>query len=671
MKTYLFTAIFILLIIAAGCSFKEPGAPKWQVETTIPIAERVYSFSDMVSDSAEVAEMDSTGAWVSAEDDTLIFNFGEIIEPVVNDDSLIIEPIEEGFNHYVGVRQVDAPGAEFTIFPLQEINPLLMPGDYEITDEYPIDSLRKDLPPYPEFQWAVLESGQMDITVSNNLPLPLIDLTITIVNNNLYTSQVSQCVFTDTIEVGGNRSVTADLVVNQEIENQLAVIIEGKTGVSGGIITVDPVNDHVYVTVDILPLFVKSALAEIPAQTFEMDTMLSLESDDDIITAVMNTAFMDFIVNNYTELYSSVTFTIDNLLDLQGAPFIDTFDLPPSGSYQPEDFNLYGYTISPIDNTNELAVHVSSEIYSTEDTLKYPAGSMVTVNENQFVEFNYTLFNPERTDSIISFSSFTAVLDTSIEYIDPDTTELAGIPGGLDSVTVEQAFLDLTLTSTIGIDIPLNMTLYSYKRGVIKDSLAFEVLVPAGSKSTPVTSMFSVPGAEVLINVMPEKIESRGFYRIFGLVTLTEDNYNNTAVYGSYILHSPFALSTKNTYFEPELEKIDEGFDSIIHRISLTLYIDNHIPLAGEAVITAANDTALFNIANSPEVIELFRAAITAAPIDTNGFATASAYIEAEQILTNDQIILFEQAGGNPLYLQTKIFLFSTEELVVRGKPTD
>ena len=62
----------LLTLIIGGCSLEEPGSPKWQVELTIPVADRVYSMLDLIADTTEV---DSTGNWISEDGDTLIFNF--------------------------------------------------------------------------------------------------------------------------------------------------------------------------------------------------------------------------------------------------------------------------------------------------------------------------------------------------------------------------------------------------------------------------------------------------------------------------------------------------------------------------------------------------------------------------------------------------------------------
>ena len=349
----LFITLTLLLIL--GCSIKEPGSPKWQVEVTIPVADRVYSLSEIVDDSSEVADNDSLGNWISQSGDTmLIFNFADTIQQMVNNDSLTIEPVYETMQDYVGVLTVNAPGTGISLFLFQEINPDLTQGNYVITEQYEIDHLQEALEPYPEFEWAILQSGQMKITLTNNLPIPLIDITISVINNNQFSNLVYQETFAGTIEVGESRDVTGDLLAGQSIENQLLVDIYGRTGVSDGVVLVDPATDHVHIDVEILPLEITSALAEFPGQPFDLDTTFTAESDHSIISAEFQTAYLDYTIYNDTQLYNEITFSIPSLVDSVGEHFSATIELPPEDGIQVLGVDLSGYTFRPKHRTTRF-----------------------------------------------------------------------------------------------------------------------------------------------------------------------------------------------------------------------------------------------------------------------------------------------------------------------------
>ena len=298
---------------------------------------------------------------------------------------------------------------------------------------------------------------------------------------------------------------------------------------------------------------------------------------------------------------------------------------------------------------------------------------MIVVDENQFVEVEYRIYNPGAPDSIVTFSSFAAILDTITEELEPKVTELEDIPEGLEGFSIEQAFLDLTLTSTIGVEVPLNIELYAYKSGVLQDSLVFDVFVPLGSKNSPTTTVFNIAGAEKIINVIPDQIEIKGRYQIFGEVSLNDDNYKLSWVEGSYLLYSPFALSvTEDTYFEPEMATIDEGFENSVAQITLTMNLENHMPLAGEAMIIASNDSTQFDLSNPVGVDTLFRVGLPDPVIGEDGYVAQSGICSVPQEMNEERILLFADASEEiPLYLQTKIIIFNTGDDTVRARPGD
>jgi hypothetical protein len=250
--------------------------------------------------------------------------------------------------------------------------------------------------------------------------------------------------------------------------------------------------------------------------------------------------------------------------------------------------------------------------------------------------------------------------------------QVENIPEGLDSISVADAVLDLRLTSTLGINVPLELELSAYKEGVLEEVLNKSCVVPAGSKYNPQTTHVIFEDVEDIINVIPDELEIRGSYSVGGFISLNEENFNGAYIEGSYLLYSPFSVQVGQTFFEPEITTIDNGFENRLISADLTLRIESHMPLSGSAYIIACYDSTEFDNPNSTEVDTFFQVLLPTAELGPGGYVTAPGYLEEVQTLNTEQLDMFANASAdNPLFIKTSVVINSTGGSAVNCGPND
>lgn len=696
MKRFILILPVLVLVFLAGCKIKEPGSPKWDVEITIAIADSAYSLSEIVDDSSEInywvspsGDSIPTGNWVSvgwdptAEDSILYINYADTIERVENNDSLQVDSIQHTTQSFVGNRNVNAPGLESTFYLLTQMNPNLIPGvPYPTIPAIEFDSDPNDLEAYEEYDWVLLKSvvspdtNEVTITITNYLPFPLEFL-----NVYLWAKQPNimlyDAFFPDTLYPGDVRVSSDTLISNTEIDNEMYLILEGQT-VTGYNVTVSDTH-RIVIDVELSPLVVHSALAHIPVQIFDTLSVFQIESEDSIISATIKNAYIDYIITHNTQLYNQMIFTIPGFTDEYGETFADAFDLHPDSSYEQIRLDLSGYTLEA--DNNEVSVQVLATIYDSNDPIKYPDGPFVYVDADQYVQVDFQIYNDDdpvnNPEQKFTFSYFEAILQMQINEIEPTTLEIEDIPEGLDNLAAAEATLDLYLTSTIGIDVPLEIELYAYKKDTLRATLFESAILDSGTKANPNTSLIRFTDVTNIINVIPDKIEISGRYFVGGpdTIRLDEDNFNGAYVEGRYILYAPFGLEIEGlegTTLEPEITTIDEGFENQLLEAELSLRLESHVPLSGSAKILACyDDSTKFDNPEDTTVVTFFDVQLPNAVLDANGYVFEPGDTTAIQILDEAKLEMFANASEErPLYIKTLLTIDPTDS-VVKFNPND
>jgi hypothetical protein len=351
------------VLMLAGCSLKEPGSPSWQVQMTVPIADRDYTLTEIVSDSSEV---DSLGNWISISQGNLVFNLADSLVPAYIDGELSYEAVDEVVDTYVGVRTVDSPGAQSAFFLINQLAPQIPIGLPFVVPPFNFSQSLQNLGAFEEYDWAFLAWGGTNVTVTNNFPMPVDGLTIEVMAIDP-PLQVVHLYVPGTLNPGESVQFPSTLPISQQIDNNMDVVISGQT--PG---TTTPVvfgsGDNIQVDVALSDMGVTQALAHLAPQSFVEDTIYHLEENNIVRQANIREGSVSYQVENLTELVNVVTFSLPDFCH-NGQPFSEQTTLMPHQSFSVQNRSLVGYELSRPQGDNMIRAIVTSDILDTGNPL--------------------------------------------------------------------------------------------------------------------------------------------------------------------------------------------------------------------------------------------------------------------------------------------------------------
>lgn len=681
MRRILLLIPLLVIIILVGCQVKEPGSPRWETEVTVPIAGKIYSMSDLIADSTDPEFYDSIGTWFSASGDTMFVNYGDSIERVVNDDSLAADSAYSLRSVLMGPLVLEAPGSGTAIYLVEELNNSFVPGIYDSIPEFSADSIYKELPAYETFEWMELiarydytgvlaeDTNEVTINITNNCPFPYDLISIELWGNepNIL---IYEHIFDEFLASEDSISYTDTLVTGQVIDNEMYLLVSGH---SPGLNQPTEITEdnNISFDVNLSPMTVFEAVAEVPAQPYDSLWVFDVESEDTIITATFKEAYMDYQITDLTGIYNDVTFSMPGMTDSNGVAFDTTFELPPYGVFYAEMIPISGYTFTATNNA--IDVYVDAFIKDSRNTQYYDS-SLVHITATSGIDVTVHIYNPYYDDHSFTFKSFEAILEQRIQEIEPTSQEIEDIPDGLDSIDVAIATLDVTLYSTLGADVPVNIEIRAYRKDILKETLFKTFTLAAGGFENPVMTKVSFPDAEQIFNVVPDKIEVAGDFIIEGYVSMSEEDFNDAYVEGSYIFYSPMSLITGLTNMQAKVDTFTSGFDNIILEANLDLNIESHVPLDGIVSLLGSYNLDAFDDSTSTEVDTLFKDVELPQAVlnETTGYVVESGFITQQRTLVESQFELFANASEeHPFYTKLYITTYPTEGKVVNFHPND
>jgi hypothetical protein len=646
--------ILVCLFLIAGCSLEPPGTPRWQVEVTIPIADRVYPFAEIVGNPEE---NDSLGNWISTDQGLLIFNLADSIDPQSAEDQLCYDAFDRTVRTYVGVRTVDSPGVRYTQYSVAEVAPQLPVEQTLLIPPFIFELPYHDLSPYDEYEWAYLDWGNALVTITNNLPTPVYDIVIKVFDPSsgllLLIHEVP-----DTLQPGGSVNFTSGLPVGEEITNSFRVQISGASpGSSEPVLVSAGANIRFGLTLS--PLGVTAAHAHLSEQEFDEDTAYVIEESNIVYQATIRAGYFYYDVENHSELINQVTLTLPDFTR-DGQPLQQEFTLQPHQTLSVDPVNLQGYQLNCPDKDNRIRVLVSSNILDTAHPLYQSADSMITFDQYHYIQTEIHV-------SDLLFSEFAGNLSAVEIAIEQDPQILTDIPQGLEAVTVETADMDLRLWNSTNMPMDVCLRFEAYKNGVPAAVRELPPLsVPPATELNPGELDTTIGGMEDLVNVIPDSILTLGKAIINGEGSITEDQF----VSGYYAIYSPFAFALEETKLEPQLSVLSGGYGDPLAQVDLTLDLESHVPLSGEAMLLASYDSTQFGAGGAADT--LLRASLPQAQVSGDGFVAAPGYSTETRTLDESDLALFSEATPErPLYIQTQIILYSTGGEIVRLRTSD
>jgi len=471
-------AILFIAVFFAGCALDIPDPdklPVWSTTLEVPIIETTIDLDEFLKDS-----LISTYPVGEGGDSIFVFNKTIELDSVEVGDKLKIDPIEKSFVQFASAVTVDSSTTSFTIgydsvgldditelidaeiglieldnIGAEETDPIsfadVMPttlvtvietaitsagGSAEVVvDTVALVPQQKSVS-FDSFTSAVLSSGYLDVTITNNLFIPLGAPIYVDIKNNIG-AQIFQLTWATEIAAGDSATVTQD-VSGMTLPGSMLVEVSGTSNGSQGqqvAVTTADLSSTFTVGLAARGFQVTQASAVVPAQSITDTSSIVLDPSETVVEeAVMSKGNLEITVTNNLPLTGTVRLTIPSLYF--GSPdstFKQNFELV-TGTFTVPTVDMAGWTMAMDFADQYLDYHY---LINTADT----DPNSVTISQTDNVELDLGI-----TD--IYFTAVTGQIESQT------IIEGGGIniesESQIQSATISDGQMELVISNNIG-----------------------------------------------------------------------------------------------------------------------------------------------------------------------------------------------------------------------------
>ncbi|MBT3253241.1 MAG: hypothetical protein HN932_10685 [Candidatus Marinimicrobia bacterium] len=377
----------------------------------------IFAYSDTTEmASQEVSDQlafgDINQSFAQSVDDVTVT--GSSINQTSAFDAVGVDPIEEIVESTLGpIELADIPADTTDPFQLNEIFPgveSVPDGNSEVPGG-PLAPVYKDFS-FTDFSSAVFSGGSLDITINNDMVIPL-GAPINI--------QLQQVVGTDTTDIaGGNVSWSAAIPTGTSSTRSLdlngitlpaniLVLVTGNSDGSNGALV--PIDDNARassfnIAISGSNLVVSSATAKVPSQSITEDGNIALAaSANKIQDARISAGTLKIEIVNSMAVASQLVIEITSLEDPSDDAFTKTIPIPANLTTTDEN-NITGYSL--VMDVDLQQVTYSYQI-NTEDT----GDNLVTLAETNQVSVTIALYG-ETAGADLFFDEITGEIESQL-----------------------------------------------------------------------------------------------------------------------------------------------------------------------------------------------------------------------------------------------------------------
>ena len=473
LRASLFLAIFF-----TSCALDIPDTdklPVWSTTLEVPIIQTTIDLNEFLEDS-----LISTFPIGEGGDSIFVFNKTIELDSVEVGDKLKIDPIEKSFVQFASAVTIDSSTTSFTIgydsvgldditalidaeiglieldnIGAEETDPIsfadVMPTTLVMaietaiaaaggTAEVVVDTValvpQQKSVSFDSFISAVLSSGYIDVTIINNLFIPLGAPIYVYIKNSIGTP-IFQLTWDTEIAAGDSATATQD-VSGMTLPGSMLVEVFGTSNGSQGqqvAVTTADLSSTFTVGLAAREFQVTQASAVVPAQSITDTSSIVLDPSETVVEeAVMSKGNLEITVTNNLPLTGTVRLTIPSLYF--GSPdstFKQNFDLV-TGTFTVPTVDMAGWTMAMDFADQYLNYHY---LITTADT----DPNSVTISQTDNVELDLGI-----TD--IYFSAVTGQIEsqTIIEGGDINIESESQI----QSATISDGQMELVISNNIG-----------------------------------------------------------------------------------------------------------------------------------------------------------------------------------------------------------------------------
>ncbi len=647
--------------------------PVWSITVEIPIIQTSIDLDTFLEDSL-----------ISVNEDSIyVFNKTVEIDPVEVGDQLKIDPIEKSFVQYASAVTVDSSNTTFTIgydsvgldditeiidaeiglieldnIGTEETDPIsfsdIMPAELVaiieaaiasgggsadvVVDTVALVPQQKSIS-FDSFTSADISSGNIDVTITNNLFIPLGAPIYVDVKNNIGTL-IFQLVWDTEIAPDSSSTITQD-VSGMTLPGNMLVEVSGTSNGSQGdtvTVTTEDLSSTFTVGLAARDFQVTQANAVVPAQSIIDTSSIELVLSETVVEeAVMSSGNLDIIVTNNLPLTGNVQLVIPSLYF--GTPdftFTQDFVLT-TGTFSVPTANMSGWTMAMDYTDQSLDYHY---LIITDST-----GSSVNIVSSDNVELNLAI-----TD--IFFSEVTGQIESQTITEEGDITIVSD--SQIESAHISTGQMDLVINNNIGGTADVQLTVPE----LVRDGIDLD------------TVLIINPGENVyLINLadyelQPVSLEDQRMTYSTTTITQSESNtyFLNNSI--NVAINLPGLTFDVVTGYISQADIVDEDVieldndtkveTALIDSGQIQLIIQNFIGLEADVLFSIAelslNGSSLessFDIASTtdpqPQTIDLSGYSLNLDVADQQVNYTSTLTIDSEELLTltlNDSITI-------------------------------
>ena len=427
-------ALLIVGLFLVGCFEKplSPVAPVWDLQVNVPLVNRTYTVNELVEKDPTLLHTDASGL--------IVYTNSQQFSPISIRNDLKVDPASDTYQSRIGTFKIKSPSSKTRKQSAGELNPALgaVQGQSVVVPSFSFSIAERPFPIVTEIQQATIASGQVVVTLINQLPVPI---------DNIYLTVQSQlgtlAQYTRAAAIQPNDSVKQTFsLANLRIGNALSYTLNGHVPGGGGSVVVDT-SKAVILRVDFpTQIEASQAVAALPSNTFNTSGSFALDDSTKIDYAEVSVGSMTVTLDNSHGLSGEVSLVIPELREQGGNAFTRVTPIASGQHTIRIVYPLNGYSVqSP---NGRLSYDVITRTYDTGNNL-------ITLDSSRTVSGSVVT-------SVIYFNRFQGtVKPTSISMNvsrSVDLGEMNRIFTG--TVKVSQARIILTVTNPTRFAVDLN-----------------------------------------------------------------------------------------------------------------------------------------------------------------------------------------------------------------------
>lgn len=623
-KNIIFYFLIPTLFFMNGCISPPENliAPSFDATYAFPITDTLYTLNEFIKDDSSIVALDDPSKL-----GVLIYIKNEIIDPFYVNENLKIDPFSSLSSLSIDTIKINEVPPVIANIALKDWAPELEGPDLVFPEvSTPITS------PFElinEFESALFESGKLELTIHNNLPVETQFQKLKIVNT-INNSIVVETPLNSTITIlpFDSTKVTFDLInvaITSKLELQAPLYTPGSTPDTVRISQ----NANIGITMVLYDFVIESVTGKLPKQDpFTINDSFTIDDSTKIETMKFDEGNFNIVLNNYFDLDMNIDFEVSNLFDDKGNVYSNSFNLSRKERNKiieiPSLKDWEIRTTTPGIPTNQL-IYSATILSDVADDIRTLAKDDSVTLSLQFSESSIAY-----AEGLIKQTKFN-ITESNFNFDLGDLNNLT-----FKSIEINNPSMILNLTSSINYDIILD-GLITGTSSNLKKELEIKLNLPALANSkfdlnefgfTEFVNSFTNSGE------LPEKFILSGS----GIVN---PNYNigsiskTDSVAGSFSFEAPFNFgisggSFQDTFYINDIDINDEFVESI-NFVELTIETLNEIPVnivfTGSVLDTNDNPLFPFPPSYSPDTHLI----IEAPTVDKNGDVVSAK--------TNKQII--------------------------------